>query len=296
MFVSRYNLIVALSFALRHVELLLRSVWKSLKDFLKAYAFNHNKSIHQAISSGRKKVWRCTSECVCCWQVTLSKKAKSKAKSKRTKTKNSFCPENAWFVSALLLEHSPGSDSIGQCSTKDMMELPGFQSAIVPGLSSALKRVAESVKIVHNIKIAAVTDDTYGKLPAFLRWFERQNPGSRGCCQLDSMGHFYRAFLSLGSLIAGQDNWVPILECDGTHMKHAQYNGVCVLLVGKDGDWANIPVAVAFVHKETADNFEWFFRIVLSLELSCMIVSSSRTEASREKRRYDFGTAESSFI
>jgi len=42
-------------------------------------------------------------------------------------------------------------------------------------------------------------------------------------------------------------------------MKHAQYNGVCLLVIGKDGDWGNIPVAVAFVHKETADNFEWFF-------------------------------------
>jgi hypothetical protein len=131
---------------------------------------------------------------------SLSKKATSKAKSKRTNTKNSFCPENAWFVSDLLLGHSPGCDSIGPCSTKDMMELPGFQSAIVPGLSSAFKRVAESVKIVHNInvdhrsamlykaiarakkKIAAVTDDTYGKLPAFLTFSVDLDTGTCDRC------------------------------------------------------------------------------------------------------------------
>ncbi|GMF66735.1 unnamed protein product [Phytophthora fragariaefolia] len=92
------------------------------------------------------------------------------------------------------------------------------------------------------------------------------------------MGRFYRAFLSLGSLVAGQDNWAPILEFDGAHMKHEPYNGVCVLLVGKDGDWSNILVAVTFVHKETADNFECFFAncVVTGIKLHDRAVFSDR--------------------
>jgi hypothetical protein len=62
-----------------------------------------------------------------------------------------------------------------------------------------------------------------------------------------------RVVLAVGSLIVGQDNWVPLLECDGTHMIHSLYSSVCVLLVGKDGNWGNIPAAIAFVHKDTAE-------------------------------------------
>ncbi|GMF10172.1 unnamed protein product [Phytophthora lilii] len=52
---------------------------------------------------------------------------------------------------------------------------------------------------------------------------------------------------------------LPVWEVDGTHMKPPAYNGVCLILLGKDGDKRNIPVAVAYVHKETIDNFAWFF-------------------------------------
>ncbi|GMF52574.1 unnamed protein product [Phytophthora fragariaefolia] len=86
------------------------STAKDAKDFLKAYAFNQNKSFHQPVSSDHKKVAECTSESACVWHVTLTKKAESKAGSKRKNAKNSFCPEKAWFVSAMFLGHSPGCD------------------------------------------------------------------------------------------------------------------------------------------------------------------------------------------
>ncbi|POM66062.1 Hypothetical protein PHPALM_18138 [Phytophthora palmivora] len=90
-------------------------------------------------------------------------------------------------------------------------------------------------------------EDKSDKLSAFLNAFACENPGSRVCCQLDSKGRFYRVFLSIGCLVATQDNWVPIIECDGTHMK------------SKTGNWENIPCAIAFISKEIADNFDWVF-------------------------------------
>lgn len=68
-----------------------------------------------------------------------------------------------------------------------------------------------------------------------------------------------RAFVSIESLVRAQDSLLPVFECDGTHMKHNQYNGICLSLLGKDGNEKNIPLAIAFVHKETRDNFVWFF-------------------------------------
>lgn len=268
------------------------------KHFLRAYAFNENKSIKQTTTSGHKKVWVCKSE-LCHWAVCLTKRHSTQNKDgkarQRTHTKNAFCPPGAWFVSEINLQHSPSCDSVGQCSGDLLRELPGFKGSIVQGLSTARARVAAAVKIIDNVNVdhrpalvhraiakakskSASASDGYDKLPSFLRSFERQNPGSRVCCQLDSNGRFFRAFLTLGSLVAAQDNWVPLLECDGTHMKHESYNGVCILLVGKDGDWKNIPVAVAFVHKETAETFEWVFAncVVAGIKLHDRPVFSDR--------------------
>lgn len=50
-----------------------------------------------------------------------------------------------------------------------------------------------------------------------------------------------------------------MLENDETHMRGVTYNGLCLMLTGKSGDGTNIPAAVAFVHKETIDNFAWFY-------------------------------------
>ncbi|EGZ11233.1 hypothetical protein PHYSODRAFT_304805 [Phytophthora sojae] len=167
------------------------STAKDAKDFLKAYAFYQNVDSSAGIVRPQGLGMH-LSESACDWHLNQS-----------TKHKNNFCPEKAWFVSDLFLEHSPGCDSIGKCLTKVLMEMPGFQSAMVPGLSTSRKRVAESVKLVDNVnvdhrsamlykaialakkKLAAVTDDTYDKLPSFLRSFDVQ-PGNYlvGTCPL----------------------------------------------------------------------------------------------------------------
>ncbi|ETM01292.1 hypothetical protein L917_02103, partial [Phytophthora nicotianae] len=76
------------------------------------------------------------------------------------------------------------------------MEMPGFRSSLVPGLSSARKRVSALVKVVDNVNVderpalvyKAITrakklmedsENTYDKIPSFLTSFARQNLGSR---------------------------------------------------------------------------------------------------------------------
>ncbi|EGZ05976.1 hypothetical protein PHYSODRAFT_532735, partial [Phytophthora sojae] len=45
----------------------------------------------------------------------------------------------------------------------------------------------------------------------------------------------FRVFRSIGKLIADQANWIPLFHWDETHMKRLNCNGVCVLVIGKDG-------------------------------------------------------------
>ncbi|OWZ15660.1 hypothetical protein PHMEG_00010664 [Phytophthora megakarya] len=203
----------------------------SSTEFLRAYAFNENKPIEKANHSGNLGVLKCTSG-LCDWNVALTKKRPTK----RVNTKLEFCPTDSWFVSALNLVHGPSCNSVRKCTSKLLLELPGFKSAMVKGLSCARARVASSVKVTDNVNV-------YNR-PSLV-WTVSDD--------------FFRAFLAFGSLIAGQDNWIPILECDRMHMKNVVYNGVRLLRIGKDSDWGTFPVAVAFVNKETADNFEWFF-------------------------------------
>jgi hypothetical protein len=56
-----------------------------------------------------------------------------------------------------------------------------------------------------------------------------------------------------------QHCFLPVRECDGTHMQNRCYNGICVVLTAIDGDGHNLPLAMGFIQKETSDNFAWFF-------------------------------------
>ncbi|KAF1793267.1 hypothetical protein GQ600_10041 [Phytophthora cactorum] len=133
----------------------------------------------------------------------------------------------------------------------------GFKGSIVPGLSSAKARVVNALQkndkvnlehrpaLVHRAIAKAKAsmadgDGNYDKLPAFLRtWFTSE-------LSTDSLGRFIVHFYL-------SDHWLPL------RITGCLLHGICVLLIGKDGEWTNIPVAIAFIHKETAENFEWFF-------------------------------------
>ncbi|KAG6952467.1 hypothetical protein JG688_00013263 [Phytophthora aleatoria] len=116
--------------------------------FLRAYALNENKSSKQKSRLGHKNIWGCTSK-VCDWQVSFTKKRPSKS----ANTKLAFCPPNVWFVSSMDIVHSPSCDSVGQCSSDLLVELPGIKSALVKGLSCARVRIASSLKVVDNANV-----------------------------------------------------------------------------------------------------------------------------------------------
>lgn len=251
---------------------------KRSTDFLKDYAYNEGKSIRLYSFEGNQKRWVCDCE-GCPWFVQLSKKRPAKDPSRGKVTKLSHIPANAWYISKLHIVHDDLCSSVHKCSARQLQALSAFKGSIVQGLDTSLSRVVASLQASSGVNVraqpatvyraiaaekraleaAAAEINSYATLPSFLASFQQLNPGSRVCCQLDSKGRFYRVFVAVDSVARHQDKWLPVLESDGTHMHNPADNGVCLTLLGKDGDGHNVLAAIAFVHMETRDNFAWFY-------------------------------------
>lgn len=245
-----------------------------LTQFVEAYAFNEMKSVKQKYNGGTCRVWICTGD-DCDWMV----KACRKRGKKKSAVKTDGIPFGAWYFQDAKLEHRQCCDSTRSVGSKVLGQLIAFQAAIVEGHSVSRKRVISNVLNVHGINLQSKSkksviyktirrcmdeadskwESEFQLLPGFLEAFKRVNPKSRVCCQVDTKNLFYRAFLSIGTMVAQQSALLPVLSVDGCHMKTTRYNGVALTLVGRDGNGKNVPLAIAFVHKETIDNFNWFF-------------------------------------
>jgi hypothetical protein len=102
---------------------------------------------------------------------------------------------------------------------------------------------------------------TIQRLPSLLAEFNKLNPGTRTDIQRDGKGRFRRAIIVLDPrwFVTGQG----IYGVDAAHMKHRKYNGVQIILVGRDGNSSNQIAAVALAPVEDYDNYAWFFSHVL---------------------------------
>jgi hypothetical protein len=111
--------------------------------------------------------------------------------------------------------------------------------------------------------------------------------GSRLFLQLDSNDGFYRLFIILDTSINALDACLPCIEIDCTFMKHHTYIGVCVMVVSKDGDLKNVPIAMALLPSESTDVFLWVFMNLKAarIYLHNMAVFSDRGKQMNAQRR-----------
>lgn len=275
---THYLYMCLLNLLERHgrTDVTLHDYFQSAEDaglFLKDVALNDRKSISLESYTGSSKLWKCTGQ-DCPWFVKLGlRRGQNKKKSKL-----SSIPPGAWFVSGMHLQHRDVCDAVPVLSVSQVRGLSGFQAAIVPGRETSRLRVVESVKAINHVDLSdqaatvyrAISAEIlartslaekqvgYDTLVAFLKKFAVLNSGSRVCCQMDNKCRFYQGFIAIGSVISRLNNLLPVYEIDGTHMKHPQYNGVCLTLIGKDGNKGNVLIAAGFVPKETKWNFAWF--------------------------------------
>ena len=122
-----------------------------------------------------------------------------------------------------------------------------------------LRQKSMMYKCIAEARQQLVDIKDYELIPSFLRELVIRNVESRATLQLDDKRRIYRVFVSLGSVSAKQDYLIPVMGIDGAHSKNRYYNGTNVLLVGADGNSQNVPMAIAFIPKETTSHFTWVF-------------------------------------
>jgi MULE transposase domain len=244
-----------------------------VKDALEQYDSYLQKSTLSLMSSGRKKLFKCTDP-VCPFTLIFLRKRASK--SNRNSAAKSI-PDQYWYVSKFDF-HSNSCCSIPKISAKQLAKLPAFKSAVLGSKDkvaseSMLKNVVLETynhgQLSHTIiqrarDVVRNTSDhehlsSYAQIPGLCSEITKDNPGSRICFQLDQDKRFYRLFILLHSSLIALDGCLPVLEIDGTFMKHPSYNGVCVVIISKTGDKKNVPIALSFVPCESTDHFIWIF-------------------------------------
>nr|CCA15791.1 AlNc14C15G1694 [Albugo laibachii Nc14] len=109
----------------------------------------------------------------------------------------------------------------------------------IPASSSTMYRAKETVAT----EMFSEDRTTVKLLPSYLKEFQRLNPGTFTALECYKTGHFRRAIMVMNPkwFLKGQG----VYGVDAAHMKHRRYNGIKIILVGRDGNFSNRVAAVA---------------------------------------------------
>lgn len=245
---------------------LLAKSWRSSKELTAAVqdtALQQGKRAVVKTKGGTFRKYMCASS-TCSWFVNASL---SRYKQR----------ESSWHVTTSNLEHinctgvpRPTQRQV-VASTVMRSSVAADNSASVPSLSDQLKMQAGfqcKPSMVSRAKeqilegMFAEDSASIQLLPSYLSELTRRNCNLHTEIQRDSSGRFNRAIVVLDSKLF--TNGQQIFGVDGAHMKHRNYNGVQLILVARDGNMENKIASVALVPVENAENYKWFFGVLLS--------------------------------
>ena len=122
---------------------------------------------------------------------------------------------------------------------------------------------------------------SYHNIPALLHTICLRNTGSYydlkayPCAQKPGKQVLQRSFLALGACIEVFPHCRPVICIDGTFLTE-RYKGTILTDVAADGNRQLLPLAIAFVEKESGDTWYWFLQrvkqmIVKGVENVCLI-------------------------
>ena len=104
-------------------------------------------------------------------------------------------------------------------------------------------------------------------MPALLHTICLRNPGSYydlktyPCAQKPGKQVLQRSFLALGACIEAFLHCRHVICIDGTFLT-GRYKGIILTAVAADGNRQLLPLAIAFVEKESGDSWYWFLQRV----------------------------------
>ena len=248
--------------------------WKAARAAINDFNEEHEKScrMEQKKSNSLRRTFVC-SDSMCNFKLEFTRKRPSRG---IRPSHVSHVPEGGWYVSSFCDHADISCMSKWKVPIKKLSALPGFKAGVLGSKEKVATRSQLQDIAIEAHKMKELTDgrvikardgvlkearaeDSYGKIPHLIKEILRLNEGSKASLQVDSKDRFYRLFLMLGSSMASLAGCLPVLELDGTFMKSDKYNGVCVVITGKTGEFKNLPLAIAFVPSETTENFAWVF-------------------------------------
>ncbi len=187
--------------------------------------------------------------------------------------KDAYCP---WYVSSCELQHT-NCVSTPKPTARQVGRLAAITAAATAPNVPPAKSLVHQAQLLHKINLdnsihtvyrvrtdirAAMHGDVvtgYQRLPSFMQRFNELNPGGVACAEYDDSGIFSRAILVPPVTAKASHSNQLVCAVDGGHMKGEHFDGVQLLLIGRDGNFANVTLAVALVNKENKDNYKWFF-------------------------------------
>ena len=229
---------------------------------VRAYALGERKTLRNKPCGGNRKHVVCSSAAAGCpYYVKL----------RRTKAKN----QTYWYISKLCLEHT-NCTSTAKPSHAQLVRTQALMNAVTANPTIKASSAGLILQMETGLSVpsrstfyralASLRGNLRGdlilghqRLPSFLEQFRLKNPGSVIGHDYDgNTRRFQRACLIPGQLATAASRCQRILGLDGGHMKTDDFDGLQLLLVGRDGNYKNVTIAAALIRSESKEDFVWF--------------------------------------
>ncbi|OQR85824.1 hypothetical protein ACHHYP_11323 [Achlya hypogyna] len=234
---------------------------RQAKELVEDYALQNMKKVKQAqVTGGKNCRYLCTSV-DCTFFVQFSRSS----------------THGPRYISSLNLVHLDCT-SVAKPTKQQLVKFPSFHTAASNTKPASARALVRHVQQVYKVsaafamrtvyrarndildEIAGDIGVAYASIESYLTRLRDINPGTVTAFDRHPNGVFSRAMFVLGVIASASHHNQLICSVDGGPIKGSKYKGVQLLMVGRDGNFANVTIAVALVNSKTKASYVWFFR------------------------------------
>lgn len=225
-------------------------------NFTSDYSFTKGQHTKKAVGGSVKQATYVCADKAC------SRSIKVLRESSRTESR-------AYLITHVVDVHADTCTSFAKPTQWKLGLLPTYTAAVATNKTIKMKEVTHLLQDRDGVcaqgrhsavyrAIAAAADasemeweTSFGVISLNLRSFRASNAHFKVEVAEDQHDRFYRPFTALGIGTDSIGSRLRMLGFDGAYIKHKQFSGVVLSLVGQDGNNNNHPLAYAIVDKET---------------------------------------------
>lgn len=220
---------------------------KECTSAIQDFAFKQGKRavIVKAKSGGNNFIYRCSSDTICSFYVKVARS--------RSREINGF------YISSCSLEHNgcTGSKNVTERQANQSLAVRALVAAFPNAPAKTIQKDTQSLegtilptRMTYRVRetllseLSGSYEQSFQKTASLLSLFCQSNPTSHFDFRVDENGRFKCAFLSHPYSRSLLTHGQKILGIDGAFMKHGRYDSVMLVLVGRDGNWNNVTLAI----------------------------------------------------